>query len=283
MSRAQPVVDLLAERDNRFYETDGPNNGPEIRRWGRLTGYPRGGAPWCAIGMFGNIDDAGLLDLYRPLLTAGTADLARRARAAGWLTTDPARVVPGTIWLNDPNHVELVARRIGPGTALTIGCNVRDGIYPMVRSLLGYRLVTPPGILGLARPVAPTPAYDYGLEDVRAKQTVLWIGRNKANRDRLLDTMLADRRRAYHPRPHRRGEGRNTRYLIIGGPLRWYGPWGTERERYDSLRVLAPRLRRLHKLRPSATVLRPFRVPEPEYLTALAEYREAMARYAARN
>lgn len=271
-----------------FMETYGPNSGPKINEWHRVWGWTCC-QPYCGITEAGVAREVkGGWDAYggSNFLSPSVAQIEANGRRLGWQWAG-GRIPTGAIATYGGSvHTNIVLLDHGPiaGQFTAVGGNESNGIRRSERSSYSCRLWVPPGISKGATPPRPTvtPAYDFGLEDPRAKQFVLKTFLTQASRDKRLKAMLrpGDPYRKFHPRPHRRGSGKGTRYLIIGGPLRYYGPYDTKEQRAQARRLLVPRLRTQHKLgSANVTVLRDFRVPEKLYKEQLAQLKEWIARY----
>lgn len=281
---ATRAAEVYARGDYVFMETWGSNDGPKVREWSARYGMRK--VAWCGIGISGCAAEVpGAWAVYggNGFFSPAVAQIEANGRRLGWRWDGTGRIPPGAVvTYGGDDHTNFVLLDHGPigGLATTVGFNESDGAKVSERSLVGARVWIPPG---LRVPPVPTPEYDFGLEDPRAdgKQFVLSSFMTAAARDKRLAIYMrpGSPYRQYHPRPHRRKRGGRTEYLIIGGPVHWYGPYDTRAQREDARRLLVPRLRRFWKLPPEAVVLRPFRVPEPEYLAALREREEWVKRF----
>ncbi len=273
-----------------FMETWGTNRGPVINRWSALWGWPNGGQPWCGIGMSGVVREVpGAWDLYggSGFLSPSVAVTAAAGRSRGWAWRGGASIPAGSVVTYGSAHTNMVVIDHGPlgGLFTTVGANESNGIKVSERSTFGASIWVPPKVTSEPTPPrpVPVPAYDYGLEDVRArgKQFVITRHSTSESRDKRLAKLTepGNPYRQYHPRPHRISEGGRPVYLIIGGPVRFYGPYDTKQMRADAKRILAPRVRRIHGLAPTDIALREYRIDEPQYREAREALAEWLARY----
>src|SRR5262245_42960471 len=267
MTAGDRAVQAVSRYCCRFYETWGSNRGPEINRWSGYCGWPRGGLPWCGIGLSGIFREAGLLDEYggTRFLSPATGQICANGNRLGW-RVGPSGIVPGSVWGNCGNHVGMVTMYLGHGLVATIGCNTSGGIYRHQRSIYGYSVYTPPGIKGAAsmsvapkpKPAPPKYRTDYYLRDPKAKPRLHVVKHPKTGKPipfrttnkKARDTWLARMQKPgsgyykYHPRPSQHKIGNKLYYDITLGPIANYGAFDSPRRQAQAKRLIERRLGR---------------------------------------
>lgn len=246
MTKGEKVVKKAFEYLGVREAPYGSNRGKDIDRWEARWGMQ--GQPWC--GMFtdamfaeANVDDAGI---NHP----ATSQICVNGKKYKWdgRTTIPA----GSLWVNCGVHVALIVKDNGDGTVATIEGNKNNMVATGVRSVAGYTIIVPPSV----REGEPDPVkYTYWLEDLDAQQRLLTVNgkvarwKSKASRDKTLEKIKnSPLYKNTTLSPISTGEGKNKRYFIRVGDLRFYGPWDKIEYRSEAKKSLEKRLG--HTLRP---------------------------------
>lgn len=216
----------------------GSNRGPLIDKWQARWGLR--GVAWCGIFCDAMYAEAGVDD--HGLCHPSTAEMRRRAEAAGSILPTAARAPAGSMWLNDPNHVALVIRDNGDGTVTCVDGNSMSQVRQTRRRKADARIVVP---IGIALEPDPPKVVEYLLEDPKAAPKLYGPWASKASRDSALASLPARKRANARPI---RTTAKPPKYAFLLGPRRLYGPWPTAAARDDAQKVIEARLGR--RLRP---------------------------------
>jgi hypothetical protein len=203
------------------------------------------------------IEDAGLAHLYGDALSAGTAYTAERGRRLGLAVSDPRDIHPGALWIDAPRHGGLIREYLGGGLVATVEGNVNNGIYTRTRSISGVTILSPAGLADGEAPPQGRPGTEWWLEDVRARGKQFILGRYQREAYARNATRILNRRpstAASWPRVQRSGSA----WVVIGGPLRYYGPWRTKAAQQHAKALILPRLREAYGLPAGTMILREF-------------------------
>lgn len=225
---------------------DGSNRSPQIDKWEARWGLR--GEPWC--GMFADamyaeagVDDSGICH-------PATSVICSNGKKYKW--DGKSTIPPGSLWVNCGVHVALITKDNQDGTVSTVEGNHSNRVAVGRRAIAGATIIVPPAVAGEVK----TPAKkQYWLEDTSAKPYLLNVNgkiarwKSKASRDKVLETLNNNPEyRTLHPRPVSRGEGKNKRYYVMLGGLKYYGPFDTIAIRDSAKKSLEKRLG--HTLRP---------------------------------
>lgn len=245
MTNGERVV-ATASKYIGVYESWGSNQGPYINGWEARWGMK--GEPWC--GMFADamFYEADVSD--NGLCHPSTGEMCSRAAWQGAFIDNDEVAPPGSLWIKCGIHTAIVVRDNKDGTVTTIGGNETNGVRLGRKSKADGRIIVPPAIKADATP--PPPKYEYWFEDENAKQFLFNIkGKvaawaSKAARDkRMAELKQSDKWKKYHPRPIVRKDSKGrTRYYIVLGPYRYYGPYDSKEARDKAKGLVEKRLGR---------------------------------------
>jgi hypothetical protein len=224
----------------------GSNRGKDIDRWEARWGMQ--GEPWC--GMFSDamfaeagVDDSGI---NHP----STAVICQKGKKYKW--NGKGTIPPGSLWVNCGIHVAIVTAHNSDGTVSTIEGNKNNMVATGRRPIAGATIIVPPSVDDY---VPGTVEKKYWLEDLGAEQKLLTVNgkiarwSKKQYRDKVLNQIKdSPLYRGTTLAPVSRGEGRNKRYFIRVGDLRYYGPWDKIEYRNAAQKSLEKRIgRRLRR------------------------------------
>jgi hypothetical protein len=240
MTKGEKVVKKAFEYLGVKEQPMGSNRGPDIDRWEARWGLK--GEPWC--GMFSDamyseagVDDSGI---NHP----ATSQICVNGKKHKW--DGRSTIPPGSLWVNCGVHVAIVTKHNEDGTVSTIEGNKSNMVATGRRPIAGATIIIPPAI----KDDVPEPVkWEYWLEDTQARPQLLTVNgkvarwKSKAARDKTLELLKNNPDyRPLRPRPVSRGEGKNKRYFILIGNLRYYGPFGTVEIRNAAQKSLEKRL-----------------------------------------
>lgn len=224
------LVIATASKYLGVHEEGGANRGPLIDKWNARWGLI--GTAWCGAfvsAMYAEtgVDDGGVTH-------PSTAEMCRRARAAGYVWDGRAPIPPGALWVACGQHTCLLNTPIGGGVYSSIEGNHQDSVSTGQRSVADALIVIPPAI----REAAPPPARTYWLEDTAAQPKLYGPWSLRIARDRKLSTIPAARRRGVRLVNHRD----HKQWAWIEGPRKLYGPWSSQDARDAAREALVHRL-----------------------------------------
>lgn len=194
------------------------NSGPFIdgwqKRWDMGRGTNIGPQPWC--GMFADamFAEAGVDDAH--ICHPSTGEMARRARAGGYVWNGRGKVPTGALWINEGIHTCIVVKDYDNGWLLCIDGNSSDRVQYTRRPRRGNNLLiaVPPSIAKEPDPVFVT---KYFIDDLKAEPYVYRLENGKVprwklkkNAERTVVNMLNARPPVWdarHPRVVRLGNG----------------------------------------------------------------------------
>jgi hypothetical protein len=226
---------------------DGSNRSPQIDKWEARWGLK--GEPWCGMYADAMFAEAGVSD--SGICHPATKQICVKGKNYKW--DGVSEIPPGSLWVNCGIHVAIVVMDNKDGTVSTIEGNKNNRVETGRRAVKGYTIIIPPAI---AEDFVPSTARrKYYLEDLGAVQKLLTVNgkiarwKKKESRDKTLNKIKnGPRFGGSNPAPVSRGEGRNKRYFIRIGDLRYYGPWSRIEERNKAQRILERRIgRRLRR------------------------------------
>ena len=218
----------------------GSNRGPDIDRWESRWGLK--GEPWC--GMYSDamyaeagVDDSGI---NHP----ATSQICANGKKYKWDGT--GTIPPGSLWVNCGIHVAIITKHNDDGTVSTIEGNKSNMVATGRRPIAGATIIIPPAIRDEVRPPV---VWEYWLEDTNAKPRLLTVNgkvarwKSKAARDKTIEKLKTNPDYArLRPRPVSRGEGKNKRYFILIGNLKFYGAFDSIEIRNAAQKSLEKRL-----------------------------------------
>jgi hypothetical protein len=233
----QPVVNEALSFDWVQEQPDGSNGGGPIDIWEQAWGLHH--VAYC--GMFvdamyrrAKVDDAGLCH-------PSTAEMCRRARAAGAVWDGRGAVPPGALWTACGKHTGMVVVDRGGGLVSTIEGNHMNGVNPGLRRAADGLIIIPPAIVA----VEPPPEFIWFLEDPAARPKLFGPWQEYANFKRRWDGLPPERRKRA-----RIVRGAKGGWAWIEGPLRTRGPWLELDDVTHAQEALEARLgRRLRRIR----------------------------------
>ena len=246
MTNGDKVIKKAFEYLGEHEVPDGSNSSPQIDKWEARWGLKN--EPWC--GMYADamyaesgVDDAGICH-------PATSQICANGKKYKW---DGKSVIPaGALWVNCGVHVALITKDNRDGTVSTIEGNHGNRVAVGRRDVAGATIIIPPAI---KTEIKPPVKWEYWLEDTQAKPMLLTVNgkiarwKSKAARDKNLEVLKNNPEYArLRPRPVSRGEGKNKRYYILIGNLRYYGAFDSIEIRNNAQKSLEKRLG--HSLRP---------------------------------
>lgn len=247
MTNGEKVVKKAFEYLGVKEVPNGSNRGKDIDRWEARWGMRA--EPWCGMYADAMFSEAGVDD--SGICHPATSQICVNGKKYKWNGRET--IPPGSLWVNCGIHVAIVTRDNGDGTVSTIEGNKNNSVATGRRSVSGYTIIIPPSVKNDATP--PPVKRQYWLEDLKAQQKLLTVNgkiarwKKKEYRDKVLEQIKdSPLYRGTTLAPVSRGTGRNKRYFIRVGDLRYYGPWDKIEYRNAAQKSLEKRLgRRLRR------------------------------------